>query len=201
MPSVSWESSASSAQGEWTTGSIPAHVPSPGTNPGHRISLYLQLLVQPSSGYTQAEQCDLCLKDSNCTIESMSLCQELCIGAALQCQQQGCSGSSSHLNPPRPTDILGSVVPQPCWCWRGTMGLEIAKHLQAPGIWVCWKSDAANSLWSLTNGEKMVFIKHCKSFALFIGSMAGILTDWSPKIPVLVTEAVFLSFVSSRSLE
>lgn len=161
MPSVPWESSASSAQGEWTTGSIPARVPSPGTNPGHRISLQLQLLVQPCSGYTQAEpalQCDLCLKDSNCTIASMSLCQELCIGAALQCQQQGCSSSSSHLNPPRPTDILGSVVPQSCtgagggqWVWRVP---SIYRHW---GCVFCWKSDAANSLWSLTNREKRVY--------------------------------------------
>lgn len=83
-------------------------------------------------------------------------------------------------------------------CLRGTMGLEMAKHLQTLGVWICWKSDAVNSAWSLTNGEKMVFSKHCKSFAFFIGSTVGILTDWSPKIPP--TEAASLSFVSSRSL-
>lgn len=112
-----WESSASSAWGRWTESSILVPVPSPGTNTVHNKSLSPKILGQPSSPGThtheqsQPLQCDLYLKDSDNAIESMLLYQELCIGAALQCQHQDSSSCSSYPNPPRPADPRASTVP------------------------------------------------------------------------------------------
>lgn len=160
-------------------------VPTPGTNAGHSSSLLPKLPLQPSPPGTRAHeqsqplQRDLYLKDDNCTIESMSLCRELCIGAALQCQHRDWSSYSSYPNPPRPTDPQASAVPADLqWYLRGMMGFEIIKHLQILGLVDLLKIlmlSTQHGVW--LTGKRPVFSKHCESFALYIGSMVPTLTN------------------------
>lgn len=133
----------------------------------------------------------------------MSLCRELCIGAALQCQHWDGSSYSSYLKPPRPTDPQASAVPADLRRYlRGMMGFEIIKHLEIAGLVGLLKILTLLTQHGVRlTGKRPVFSKHRKSFSLYIGSMVQTLTNWSPKTPaMLIREAASLSFASSRSL-